>query len=241
MNKSYKLFLISLAVLIVFAVLLYVGTSLYSKLNKVDELNQQLEDLNDLNEESVETSKPSDSTEEPISTVDEVAKNTEPIPDSNSNPMPVNTPTPSPTATLPPDGASNNGNGDNGSTPNTEAASEEEKAKKKQEIDASMTAEMEQLRNYCKSNSNSLANKIVDEIGKSEDAIKVIQEQFLSQVVAAESDCDAQFNKLVDSAKSKYEEADLTDQSLPDWSTQYEAAKEQARLDALGKIANALK
>lgn len=100
---------------------------------------------------------------------------------------------------------------------------------------------MQQLKASCQASSSSLVQQIIQELGGNDEAaLESIQSKYLTKILAAEADCDAQFNQLLSKAKSEYSAADLSNQPLPDWSSQYERTKEQARADAITVIANAV-
>lgn len=111
----------------------------------------------------------------------------------------------------------------------------------KSEIDAAVTASMESLRSTCKATSSKLVSSIKAEIAENKEAaLETLQSEYLGQVVAAEASCDAQFNQLVGDAQAKYKDAGLSASEMPDWSSEYERAKQDARSAALVEIAAAL-
>ncbi|QNK58184.1 hypothetical protein [Paenibacillus sp. PAMC21692] len=111
----------------------------------------------------------------------------------------------------------------------------------KSEIDAAVTASMESLRSTCKSTSSKLVSSIKAELAENKEAaLETLQSEYLGQVVAAEASCDAQFNQLVGDAQAKYKDAGLSASEMPDWNTEYERAKQDARSAALVEIAAAL-
>lgn len=111
----------------------------------------------------------------------------------------------------------------------------------KADIDAAVTASMESLRSTCKATSSKLVSAIKAEISANKEAaLETLQSEYLGQVVAAEASCDAQFSQLVGDAQAKYKAAGLSASELPDWSSEYERAKQDARSAALTEIAAAL-
>src|SRR4030095_15952875 len=102
-----------------------------------------------------------------------------------------------------------------------ESTNSDEKSRKKKEIDASVTANLEKLKSSCQASSNSLVRQIAQELsGDKEATLADIQSKYLNKVFSAEADCDAKFNQLLSNAKSEYKAADLGDRSIPDWSSQ---------------------
>ncbi|MGM0883319.1 MAG: hypothetical protein ACQEXQ_20070 [Bacillota bacterium] len=221
--------------LVVLAISVYGSISLYTKLNKVDELNQRMEKTAKNEDSQVSDpvlDQPPAQDEKPEAESDEYdVQAAEPSeePGGESSTTPSATPTPEQTS----------GDAGEGQKPEGDATVSVDKAQKKQKIDAAITAEMEQLRASCQTVSKSLVEQILGELsGNKEATLKTIQDKYLTKVFAAEASCDARFNQLLSSVQRKYAEAYLYDQALPDWSSQYESAKEQARADALVAIAN---
>lgn len=101
-----------------------------------------------------------------------------------------------------------------------------DKSQKKKEINTSITVKLQKLKS--------------SRHGDAEAMLSTIKSKYLNDVFATETDCDAEFNQLISRAQSEYKAAELGDQSLPDWSAQYESARAQARADALTIIANSL-
>jgi hypothetical protein len=229
------LIIIAVSVVVV-GIVLYGSIRLYSKLNKVDELNQRLEETAIVNDrqnsdESVDQSANHEgenlgivSTNAPeVETLQELEGEAEPISAETT------TPVPSPN------------NPETSVNPSDDAEYTEDKGWKKQEIDAAISADMQQLKASCQASSSSLVQQIVQELGGNDEAaLDTIQSKYMSKIVAAEAECDAKFNQLLSKAKSEYGAANLSDQPLPDWSSQYESAKAQARADAITIIANAV-
>lgn len=227
-----KSLIITAGSLVVVGIVLYGSISLYSKLNKVDELNQRIEETVDSN--SGQDS--NNSADNPSLVQEEEDQATEPVQaeqvqEEELQPATVENVTPS--SALSPN------NVDTSEKPADEAKSTEDNARKKQEIDAAISADMQQLKASCQASSSSLVQQITQELGGNDEAaLETIQNKYLTKVFAAEAECDAQFNQLLSKAKSEYSAADLSDQPLPDWSSQYESAKAQARADAIAVIAN---
>ncbi|MCA0756486.1 hypothetical protein KP806_15635 [Paenibacillus sp. N4] len=258
MNKMQKIMLISAAAIVVVGIALYGGLSLNAKLNKVDELNGQIADTakpggsgadgepaEPGEQPTGETSELSGSVSPGASASPQTGQNTETAgtgsggTDSEDTPGTDDTPaaTDKP-ATSPDQGGTEEK--PTGSSPGSTAPSAEQ-AKKKKAIDASVTGQMEQLRASCRAASSSLVAQITQELKSDPDAsMDTIQSKYLTKVFAAEADCDAQFNQLMGEAQAEYGAAGISEQSMPDWGTQYENAKSQARADALTEIANAM-
>lgn len=231
-----KLAILAGAVVII-GLVIYGGTSLYSKLNQVNELNERLNESAEAAEgleSPVPTKEPADQIEQTPAAEPTLA------PELVPSTQPDDVIQPTPTATLTPEQASNNV--DKGQKPEKAATSSEEKSRKKKEIDASVTAKLDNLKSSCQAASRSLIQQITDELSGNEDAtLADIQSKYLSKVITAESDCDLKFNELISNAKSEYKAAELGDQPFPDWSSQYENAKAGARADALAAIVNSIK
>ncbi|OBR68404.1 hypothetical protein A7K91_21210 [Paenibacillus oryzae] len=116
-----------------------------------------------------------------------------------------------------------------------------EKDEIKQGIDAAITKEMEKLRTSCSATSSSLVNKIAAELkADPEGGLEKIQGSLMDDVVAAEAKCDSDFSALIAKAKQQYKKEGISEESLPDWSSEYASSKEKARANALAAIANAM-
>lgn len=227
MKKWQKTLMLSAIAFVVIGLALYGGISLYHKLDKVDKLKEQIVDA--------EPTPAQEPTRQPNGPEPSDASNQAEEPDSSGEPdrtEPTSVPTkPGTSATRAPE-----------PTPVNTDASGEDKAKKRQAIDKAVGAEMERLRAACQAESDSLVRQITQELAANENgSIKEISDQYLDQVFAAEDECDAKFEQLVNGAKEEYAAAGLSDESLPDWSSQYESAKEQARAAAVNAIAGAIK
>ncbi len=230
MKKINKTLIMITSALIVIGIVVFGSMSLYSKLNQVDELNGRLE-------EAAAAYAGQQSKESKDQQADKAEQTSEPEPEPSLGPVDVSQQ--SPTATLTSEQQSDNVYKDQKLV--NESSTSEEKARKKQEIDAAITAEMQQLRASCQAASHSLVQQIAQELSADDDAtLATIQSKYLNEIFSAESDCDIRFNQLVGNAQSEYEAADLGNQALPDWSSQYESAKAQARADAFAVIANSL-
>lgn len=241
----------AVAAILLLSLLTYGGVSLVSKMNKVDELNGKIAEAEGPEEPSSQPSpsEPSDSTDEPseqppdttnASSSQKPHTGEETLPD-NPGTTPGNTVT-SPETTPKP--SSPGDNGEAGSKPVTPPSnpSPNDKAKEKKEIDAATTTAMEKLRASCSTTSNNLVNQIVQELKADENAsLESLQGDFLTDIIAAEAKCDVQFNLLMGQAKEQYKAAGIDEQSLPDWSSEYESAKSQARASALTAITKAMK
>jgi hypothetical protein len=237
MKLSNKMLFVIAGAIVIVGIVIYGSMSLYSKLNKVEELNGRLEQSAQIDGEQASP----ESTEQP-------GDQAEQTPEAEPTQTPVPVPStqseedlkPSPAATLTPEPTSDNL--DIGHKPEDESTNTEDKSQKKKEIDASVTAKLAKLKSSCQASSNSLVQQIAEELSADKDAtLSTIQSKYLIKVFAAEADCDAKFNQLISNAKSEYKAADLGDQSFPDWSKQYESAKADARSNALTVIANSLK
>jgi len=243
----------AVATILLLGLVTYGGISLVSKMNKVDELNGKIAEVDGSWEEKSSTQpSPSDTTD---STDDSGELSEQPSeitnPSSSQKPQtgektqhdkpgttPGNTVT-SPQMTPKPSSPDNSGG--TGTKP-TSPPSSNDKDKKKKEVDSATTAEMEKLRASCTATSNNLVSKIVQELKADEDAsLESIQGDFLTDILAAEAKCDVQFNLLIGLAQAQYKAAGIDEQSLPDWSSEYESAKSQARSSALTAITKALK
>lgn len=228
-----KSLIITAGSLVMVGIVFYGSISLYSKLNKVDELNQRIEETVDSNSghnSNNSADNPSlvqveeDQVTEP--TQAEQVQGEELQPASVENAAPSSAPSPN--------------NVDTSEKPADDVKSTEDKARIKQEIDAAISADMQQLKASCQASSSSLVQQITQELGENDEtSLETIQSKYLTKIFDAEAECDAQFNQLLSKAKSEYSAADLSDQPLPDWSSQYESAKAQARADAITVIANA--
>ncbi|WP_141502203.1 hypothetical protein [Paenibacillus luteus] len=238
-NRNKYLFILAGA-LVIIGIVIYGSMSLFSKINQVEELNGQLEETAEGNTGIVSSSSSSSPTPSPdvepeASMINEPTQTPEIVPST----QPGNA-TPSPIATLTPGPTSDNVDKDDNSK--GESTNSEEKSRKKKKIDASVTAKLGSLKSSCQATSNSLVKQIAGELSSNKDAtLADIQSKYLNKVFSAESDCDAKFNELISNAKSEYKAADLGDQAFPDWSSQYESAKAQARADALAVIADSIK
>lgn len=228
-----KTLIITAGSLIVVGIVLYGSISLYSKLNKVDELNQRIEETADF-----VPSQDSNNSVDRSLVQEEEDQELEPVQvelEQEKELQPATVEIVTPSSALSPN------NVDTSEKSADEAKCTEDNARKKQEIDAAISADMQQLKASCQASSNSLVQQIIQELGgNNETALKTIQNKYLTKVFAAEAECDAQFNLLLSKAKSEYSAADLSDRPLPDWSSQYESAKAQARADAIAVIANAV-
>lgn len=229
-----KSLIITAGSLVVVGIVLYSSISLYSKLNKVDELNQRLEETADsaASQDSTNSADPSvvQEEEEQATEATEPAQ-AEQVQEEELQPTSNGAATPSPS---PNDAGTSEKQADN-------TKSSEDKTRIKQEIDTAITADLQQLKASCQASSSSLVQQITQELSKNDEAaLETIQSKYLTKIFAAEAECDAQFNQLVNKAKSEYSAADLSDQKLLDWSSQYESAKAQARADAIAVIANAV-
>lgn len=236
MKKWQKLSLVIAGALII-AITVIVGVNnLNSKLDEVKELNEQIADASN-EENATETNQPEDEgnetdegqpgqTPKPNVKPGQSSEAPESTNDPDTTQLPESTPKPS----------------EPGDQSTAKPPSTEDQDRKKKEIDGAVTAQMESLRATCKSTSNSLIAQIKQELAANEDAsLETIQSKYLTKILTAEAECDAQFNQLVSDAKAQYSDADLNEDALPNWSTEYENAKSQARSDALVEIANALK
>ncbi|REK69281.1 hypothetical protein [Paenibacillus paeoniae] len=244
-----KPFIISVVSLLVLGLVIYGGVSLISKINEVKDLNGKIAE--------VEIPSDQENLEQPSFTDKEDVSNPSGKPELSPNPVGASTShqpqspsqqpstTPGKTENQPsvtlkpvPTPSSNGGTG----TKLTTIPTPDDKAKKKKEIDAATTTEMEKLRASCTAKSSSLVNQIVQQLKADKDATaESIQGDFLTDIMAAEASCDAQFNLLVGQAKTQYTAAGIDEQSLPDWSSDYESEKSKARSSALTAIASAMK
>lgn len=245
MTPKQKILILSAGGLIVIGLSVYGGMSLFSKMNQVKELNTQIAEADQTDKQEGEAAATPPPTEEatqqeptPTPTDDEPGREENPV--ASQDASGVATPSgsmssanPDPTATPKPAGEQE--------AVHTKPPVQDDSAKRKQEIDASTTVKMENLRVSCSATSSSLVEQIKAEIEGNEDtAIDTIQEKFLTKVIEAEADCDAKFVQLVEEAKVQYSAEGIDEQSLPDWSAEYESAKTEARSAALVEIANAM-
>ncbi|HTG70668.1 MAG TPA: hypothetical protein VL921_15525 [Candidatus Udaeobacter sp.] len=235
MKKWNKSLIIIAGALVVIGIALYGGISLYAKLNKVTELHTRLDEAAG----KPETKPTQEHGQEEQGQGQEQEQEASQETSQESLLSPSEVPQLAPAAALTPDQPSDNA--DEGQKPVEDAASAEDKVRKKNEIDASVTAKLWQLRSSCQARSSSLAGQIAQELrGDEEATAAAIQSKYMDMVFSAEADCDARFNQMISIALSEYKAAGLGDQSLPDWSSQYESAKAEARADALDVIANSL-
>ncbi|MGO4547618.1 hypothetical protein AB4Z29_22785 [Paenibacillus sp. 2TAB23] len=240
MKNRIKYLFILAGALIIIGIVIYGSMSLFSKLNKVEELNGQLDETAEGNTGVVSPSPLSSPISSPADQP-EATMNNEPTqtPEIGPSTQPENI-APTPSATLTPGPTSDNVEKDDNSK--GESTNLEEKSRDKKKIDASVTAKLGSLKSSCQATSNSLVKQIAGELSSNKDAtLADIQSKYLNKVFSAEADCDAKFNELMSNAKSEYKAADLGDQAFPDWSSQYESAKAQARADALAVIADSIK
>ncbi|WP_168123448.1 hypothetical protein [Paenibacillus sp. HB172176] len=182
------------------------------------------------------SSEPEHTTELPQSSVD--SSNAQP---TNSEPavQPTATPDGTPTASQQPVATKKP---ETSTEPASSATNEDAKGAQKQSIDEAITVKMEALQSSCTAQSNSLVQQIKKELsGDDSKGIETIQDKYLEQIIAAEASCDNDFEKLVNDAKAQYEAAGIDTGDLPDWSAEYDSAKQQARIKALGEIAAAMK
>lgn len=248
MTKKQKVWTAVGAVLVI-GLIIFGAINLFSKMDEVKELNNKIAEVDEVEGENdpiqpspTDGNNPLTPDEDPEQSSDPSAPPISQLPlypsevpgtvpgDSSTKPEVAPKPTPSP--------------GGNGGTDNTPPSnsSPDDKAKKKKEIDAATTTGMEKLRASCTAASNNLVNQIVQELNADEDAsLESIQGDFLTDILAAEAKCDVQFNLLIGQAKEQYKAAGIDEQSLPDWSSEYESAKSQARASALTAITKALK
>lgn len=238
MKKTNKIWFIIAGAIVVIGIIIYGSMSLYSKLNQVDELNGRLEEAAEFDNAegaSANTDRPSEQPEQTSNAEQTLTPESELVPSA----QPGDAIQPSPTATLTPVSASDNV--DKGQKPGEESTTSEDKAQKKKKIDASVNAKLQQLKSSCQASSNSLVKQIANELSNDKEAtLATIQSKYLDKVFSAEAACDAKFNQLISNAQSEYQAADLSNQALPDWSSQYESAKTGARADALAVIANSI-
>lgn len=232
------MFFIITGAIVIIGIVIYGSMSLYSKLNQVDELNGRLEEAAEVNNaegSSTNTDQPSEQPNQTSDTEQTPAPGALLVPSAQLEDDIL----PSQTATLTPEPASNNV--DKGQKSGEEITTADEKTQKKKEIDASVNAQLQQLKSSCQASSNSLVKQIANELSNDEEAtLATIQSKYLDKVFSAEAACDAKFNQLISNAQGEYLAADLSNQALPDWSSQYESAKAEARADALAVIANSI-
>ncbi|MDQ8738358.1 hypothetical protein [Paenibacillus sp. LHD-38] len=238
MNKTNKIRFIIAGAIVVIGIIIYGSMSLYSKINQVNELNGRLEEAAEVdNAEGTPTKsdQPSEQPEQTANAEETSIPESEPVPSA----QPEDALQPSPTATLTPVPASDNV--DKGQKPGEESTTSEDKAQMKKKIDASVNAKLQQLKSSCQASSNSLVKQIANELSNDKEAtLATIQSKYLDKVFSAEAACDAKFNQLISNAQGEYQAAELSNQALPDWSSQYESAKATARADALAVIANSI-
>lgn len=243
MNKRYKLSLIVAGALIMTSVVVVGVNNLNAKLDEVKALNEQIADASEEGKAN-EKGRPEDEVKE--TDKGQTGQTPEPgVKPGQSSGSPESTHTPDstqlPKSTPKPSepGVYSTPKPENPST--AKPLSTEDQEQNKQEIDANMTARMESLRAACQSTSSRLVAQIKQELASNEEAsMETIQSKYLTQIIAAEAGCDAQFNLLLSDAKAQYSDAGLNEEALPNWSTEYENAKSQVRSNALVEIANAL-
>ncbi|MDQ6420665.1 hypothetical protein RB620_14640 [Paenibacillus sp. LHD-117] len=244
MTKRQRMLLLVVALLLVLGVASYGVISLTTKLNQAKELNEQLAEAED-----------SEGQQEPeISLVvdDKEGQSGEEIAAHDSEEKPQSSETSTGQAGVDPAASPDDNAGQPSPTNSVEASNPSspstapaptpiDKKERKKQIDSTITASMEALRGTCKATSSQLIAQIKVEITSDKDAaLESIQTKYLGKVVAAEAECDAQFNQLISDAKAKYEEAGLQQSELPDWGSEYESAKANARSEALVELASAL-
>lgn len=269
MNKR-SILVVSAAIVLVVGVAVYGGIHLLAKMNQVKELNGQIAEASDNDDQGAEdkpgggpepeqTPVPADGDSdagmpgrEPAEGAEAPGRSPQPgngAPDqatpgavdpagAESGAKPAAS---QPPATAPGQPAAGGGSSFGGGTPSGSNSEAEDKEQRKRAIDAAITADMEKLRSACSATSGNLVKQIVRELKSGgDDSLQKIQDQYLADIVAAEADCDARFAGLVGEAQKQYAAAGLNAQSLPDWSAEYESAKEQARSNALAEIASAM-
>jgi hypothetical protein len=219
-----------------------------AKMNQVKELNGQIAEAD---EESVDltASKPSTlpegDKEEPASDAvdDTIAPEGEGSSEGGNHSVGAGNPSaaPVPQSTDKPTQPRAGKPGSAGTQPPASTPTPEELEERKQSIDQSVTASMESLRATCKAKSSGLVAQIKAELASDPDAaVGTLQKEFLGQVIEAEADCDSQFSQLVGQAKEQYKAAGIAESGLPNWSTEYDIAKAEARAAALTEIASAI-
>lgn len=244
MTSKQKILVLSAAGLAVIGLAVYGGISLSAKMNQVKELNTQIAEAEQEDKQGEDKPAPKLPTEEAPQQESELAvtdgETGEQAEPESGQDLPEPSPkidtavkdTPKPT--LAPKPAAHE-------ETLVKPSASDNKAERKQEIDQATTTKMEGLRTSCSAASSSLVEQIKAEIkGNEESAIETIQEKFLNKVFEAEAKCDAEFGQLVEEAKAQYRDAGIDEQSLPDWSAEYEAAKTEARSAALNEIAKAI-
>lgn len=238
MKKTNKIRFIIASAIVVIGIVIYGSISLYSKLNQVNELNDRLEEVAEVDnaeEFPTSTDQPSEQPEQ----TSNAGQAPTPEPELVPTTQPEDVLQPSSTATLTSEPASDNL--DESQEPGGESTISGDKAQTKKEIDASVNAQLQQLKSSCQASSSSIVKQIANELSNDKEAtLATIQSKYLDKVFSAEAACDAKFNQLISNAQGEYQAADLSNQALPDWSSQYENAKAQARADALVVIANSI-
>ncbi|NIK78167.1 hypothetical protein FHS15_003305 [Paenibacillus castaneae] len=228
-----RLVIIGISVVVIVIVVVNV-VKLSSKWNTVNQMTAELEKGSEtVKEEPSETPAGSNAPSDLNSGIEEtpeVTPQTEKV--DEEIPVPSHEPSPKP--------SSNPTETGNETVKDTEAPTKKPPSKK--EIDAKISGEMQKLRAACTASSNKLVQQIKQELSGDEEAsLRTIQKKFIVKVAAEEANCDGKFNQLLSQAKSDYSAADISHDGLPDWSSEYEAAKEKTSSDALTEIASVLK
>ncbi|MHA6481476.1 hypothetical protein ACX1C1_06175 [Paenibacillus sp. strain BS8-2] len=251
MTKRQKASVWVTVVMIVLGLGSYAAYSLMSKMDQVKELNGQIAEADEEGSVDPESTEPTTlpggggDDEPPDVAVDPSAAEGaggSDNPGATSNTNVSATPTAKPQSTDKP-AQPDAGKPDSSAGTQTPAStpSPAELEERKQSIDQSVTASMESLRATCKAKSSGLVAQIKAEIAADQDAaVDTLQKEFLGQVIEAEAECDSQFAELVGQAKAQYKAAGIAESGLPDWSTEYDNAKAEARSAALTEIAGAI-
>lgn len=261
MTKRQKVSIWVTVVIIVLGLGSYATYTLMSKMNQVKELNGQIAEAGEegsVDPKSTEQAtlpggggdeEPADVAVDPPTVEGEpssggglAAGSDNPGATSNANVSATPTPPAKPRSTDKPS-QPDPGKPDSSAGTQTPAStpSPAELEERKQSIDESVTASMESLRATCKAKSSGLVAQIKAEIAADQDAaVDTLQKEFLGQVIEAEAECDSQFAELVGQAKAQYKAAGIAESGLPDWSTEYDNAKAEARSAALTEIAGAI-
>lgn len=259
MTKRQRVSIWVAVVIIVLGLGAYATYTLMSKMNQVKELNGQIAEADEGDSANPEVTdsatKPGDSGEEKPADVvvdpptdkgntssgaDHVAGSGDPSATAPAAATATATANPQSTDKPAQPGAGDSGNPTGTQTPVPTPTPVDPK-ERKQAIDQSVTASMESLRATCKAKSSGLVAQIKAEIAADPDAaVDMLQKEFLGQVIEAEAECDSQFAELVGQAKAQYKAAGIAESGLPDWSTEYDNAKADARSAALTEIASAI-
>lgn len=246
MSKRQKMLVLIVASLLALGLAAYGAISLMAKVDQAKELNEQLaeaEDPESKPDPESATTPGGDGKEGEAGAGDEIR---DPAEEPRSSQVPTEPTDIEPNdlsveQTAKPSHAAEAETAKPSARPTATTPAPVDKTERKEQIDSAVTVAMESLRATCKAKSSGLVAQIKAEIASDQDAaVGTIQKEFLGQIIAAEADCDSQFAQLVGQAKEQYEDAGIAESELPNWSTEYDNAKAEARAAALTEIASAI-